>query len=182
MKISSKSMHWETLRPPGHLHLSQDHFWDPLLDVSGSMLAPKDAQEAPQPHQHAEKETPREPNGLPKGSLGVPKCNKHMRKCLVTHETCNKHMRKLHVRPPWNAFWHPTENQEWTCNIPMRKSHILNQTVNKHMRKLHVRKCYIQPHLRKTSKTLQEITVSGGPKKPVLAREREARLNVRSLS
>jgi len=36
----------------------------------------------------------------------------------------------------------------------------------------------LQPHLRKTSKTLQEITVSGSPKKPVLAREREARSNV----
>ena len=43
---------------------------------------------------------------------------------------------------------------------------------------MHVRKCNCKLHLRKTSKTLQEITVSGGPKKPVLAREREARFNV----
>ena len=41
---------------------------------------------------------PRDPNGLPKGS---PEGNKHMRKCLITHEKCNKHMRKLHVWPQW---------------------------------------------------------------------------------
>ena len=91
-------------------------------------------------------------------------------------------MRKLHVRPPWSAFGHPSKNKEQKCNIPMRKSHILSQKVNKRMRKLRVRKCNIQHHLRKTSKTLQEITVSGGPKKPVLAREREARLNVQASS
>ena len=40
------------------------------------------------------KDPPRERNGLPKASLGVQKYNKHMRKCLITHEKCNKHMRK----------------------------------------------------------------------------------------
>ena len=51
------------------LYLSQDRFW-PHLDVSGLILDPKDAQEAPQHHLHVEKETPREPKWAPKRKLG----------------------------------------------------------------------------------------------------------------
>ena len=66
MNIFPKSTHWDPLRPPGHLHLSQDRFHDPNLDVSGSILDPKDAQEAPQPLQHVEKETQEIPMGSQK--------------------------------------------------------------------------------------------------------------------
>ena len=47
---------------------------------------------------------------------------------------------------------------------------------------MHVGKPNFPLHLRKTSKTLWFFTLQGGPKEPVLAREREARLNSRALS
>ena len=52
MNIFPKSTHWDPLATS-----TWANFGDPNLDVYGSILAPKDAQEAPQPLQHAEKKT-----------------------------------------------------------------------------------------------------------------------------
>ena len=102
----------------------------------------------------------------------------HMKNAINTWGSCMSGHLGTHIGTPLKI----TKNNDWKCNILMRKSLELPQNVHKHMRKLHIGKPYFPLHLRKTSFSLQEITILGGPNEPVLAREREARLNLRWLS
>ena len=113
MNTFPKSTHWEPLRPPGHLYLSQDRFWDHLRPSYWRLwphFGPRGCPRSSTAPQSSRKGDPKRAQWAPKRKLGGARnaintwgnAWSHMKNAINTWGSCMPGSLKMHFGTQWN--------------------------------------------------------------------------------